>query len=135
MFFVPREEMTLTRKIAALRYVYSAAYFFSAFLVVLAGVLPYALTKGIILRQIFTTASYCMVLRMTVTRQLPNSIQMWYDTVGLVNKLEVGLPRVKTNMICHLFNFDLWFLCSKSSRETFTYLVLGYTVAWFGRGY
>ncbi|XP_048873065.1 cystic fibrosis transmembrane conductance regulator isoform X1 [Brienomyrus brachyistius] len=90
---IRQEEMTLTRKIAALRYVYSAAYFFSAFLVVLAGVLPYALTKGIILRQIFTTASYCMVLRMTVTRQLPNSIQMWYDTVALVNKLEEFLTK------------------------------------------
>uniref|UniRef100_A0A8C9T4P4 Cystic fibrosis transmembrane conductance regulator n=1 Tax=Scleropages formosus TaxID=113540 RepID=A0A8C9T4P4_SCLFO len=75
---IRQEEMTLTRKIGSLRYFYSAAYFFSAFIVVLSGVLPYALTKSIALRRIFTTASYCMVLRMTVTRQLPNAIQMWW---------------------------------------------------------
>ncbi|KAL4656801.1 cystic fibrosis transmembrane conductance regulator isoform X1 [Arapaima gigas] len=90
---IRQEEMTLTRKIGSLRYFYSAAYFFSAFIVVLSGVLPYALTKGIALRRIFTTASYCMVLRMTVTRQFPNAIQMWYDTVDLVNKLEEFLTK------------------------------------------
>ena len=45
--------------------------------------------QGIILRSIFTTASYLMVLRMTLTRQLPGSIQMWYDTLALVTKIEV----------------------------------------------
>uniref|UniRef100_A0A8C9TYH6 Cystic fibrosis transmembrane conductance regulator n=1 Tax=Scleropages formosus TaxID=113540 RepID=A0A8C9TYH6_SCLFO len=87
---IRQEEMTLTRKIGSLRYFYSAAYFFSAFIVVLSGVLPYALTKSIALRRIFTTASYCMVLRMTVTRQLPNAIQMWYDTVDLDQTVSLG---------------------------------------------
>uniref|UniRef100_A0A673CHX8 Cystic fibrosis transmembrane conductance regulator n=1 Tax=Sphaeramia orbicularis TaxID=375764 RepID=A0A673CHX8_9TELE len=73
---IRQDEITLTRKIGSLRYFYSAAYFFSAS------------CKGIILRRIFTTASYCMVLRMTLTRQLPGSIQMWYDTLALVKKIE-----------------------------------------------
>lgn len=89
--FILRDEMTLTRKIGYLRYFYSAAYFFSAILVIVSAVVPHALSKGIILRRIFTTASYCMVLRMTLTRQLPGSIQMWYDTLALVKKIEVGL--------------------------------------------
>lgn len=83
--------MTLTRKIGYLRYFYSAAYFFSAILVIVSAIVPHALSKGIILRRIFTTASYCMVLRMTLTRQLPGSIQMWYDTLALVKKIEVRL--------------------------------------------
>lgn len=82
--------MTLTRKIGSLRYFYSASYFFSAILVIVSAIVPHALSKGIILRRIFTTASYCMVLRMTLTRQLPGSIQMWYDTLALVTKIEVG---------------------------------------------
>lgn len=82
--------MTLTRKIGSLRYFYSASYFFSAILVIVSAIVPHALSKGIILRRIFTTASYCMVLRMTLTRQLPGSIQMWYDTLALVKKIEVG---------------------------------------------
>uniref|UniRef100_A0A6Q2WYA9 Cystic fibrosis transmembrane conductance regulator n=1 Tax=Esox lucius TaxID=8010 RepID=A0A6Q2WYA9_ESOLU len=41
-----------------------------------------------VLLRIFTTASYCMVLRMTLTRQLPGSIQMWYDTLALITKIE-----------------------------------------------
>lgn len=81
--------MTLTRKIGSLRYFYSAAYFFSAILVIVSAIVPHTLSKGIILRRIFTTASYCMVLRMTLTRQLPGSIQMWYDTLALVKKIEV----------------------------------------------
>lgn len=89
--FVTRDEMTLTRKIGYLRYFYSAAYFFSAILVIVSAIVPHALSKGIILRRIFTTASYCMVLRMTLTRQLPGSIQMWYDTLALVKKIEVRL--------------------------------------------
>ncbi|CAG08756.1 unnamed protein product [Tetraodon nigroviridis] len=85
---IRQEEMTLTRKIGYLRYFYSAAYFFSAILVIVSAIVPHALSKGIILRRIFTTASYCMVLRMTLTRQLPGSIQMWYDTLALVRKIE-----------------------------------------------
>lgn len=88
-----RDEMTLTRKIGSLRYFYSASYFFSAILVIVSAIVPHALSKGIILRRIFTTASYCMVLRMTLTRQLPGSIQMWYDTLALVKKIEVGSER------------------------------------------
>lgn len=90
---IRQDEMTLTRKIGSLRYFYSAAYFFSAILVVVSAVVPHALSKGIILRRIFTTASYCMVLRMTLTRQLPGSIQMWYDTLALVKKIEEFLMK------------------------------------------
>ncbi|KAL0968660.1 hypothetical protein UPYG_G00269840 [Umbra pygmaea] len=85
---IRQDEMTLTRKIGSLRYFYSASYFFSAILVIVSAIVPYALSKGIMLRGIFTTASYCMVLRMTLTRQLPGSIQMWYDTLALVTKIE-----------------------------------------------
>nr|XP_061812358.1 cystic fibrosis transmembrane conductance regulator-like [Nerophis lumbriciformis] len=85
---IRQDEVTLTRKIGSLRYFYSAAYFFSAILVIVSAIVPHALGTGIILRRIFTTASYCMVLRMTLTRQLPGSIQMWYDTLALVNKIE-----------------------------------------------
>ncbi|CAL8319290.1 unnamed protein product [Gadus morhua 'NCC'] len=85
---IRQEEMTLTRKIGSLRYFYSASYFFSAILVIVSAIVPHALSNGIILRRIFTTASYCMVLRMTLTRQLPGSIQMWYDTLALVAKIE-----------------------------------------------
>ncbi|XP_027871597.1 cystic fibrosis transmembrane conductance regulator [Xiphophorus couchianus] len=85
---IRQDEMTLTRKIGSLRYFYSASYFFSAILVIISAIVPYALSNGIILRRIFTTASYCIVLRMTLTRQLPGSIQMWYDTLALVQKIE-----------------------------------------------
>ncbi|KAI3370588.1 hypothetical protein L3Q82_007157 [Scortum barcoo] len=85
---IRQDEVTLTRKIGSLRYFYSASYFFSAILVIVSAIVPHALSKGIILRRIFTTASYCMVLRMTLTRQLPGSIQMWYDTLALVKKIE-----------------------------------------------
>ncbi|MEQ2298301.1 hypothetical protein AMECASPLE_003760 [Ameca splendens] len=85
---IRQDEMTLTRKIGSLRYFYSASYFFSAILVIISAIVPHAISKGIILRPIFTTASYCIVLRMTLTRQLPGSIQMWYDTLGLVQKIE-----------------------------------------------
>lgn len=84
-----RDEVKLTRKIGSLRYFYSSAYFFSAIWVIMAAVVPQALTTGITVRRIFTTLSYCMVLRMTVTRQLPASIQMWYDTIRLIWKIEV----------------------------------------------
>ncbi|XP_072291376.1 cystic fibrosis transmembrane conductance regulator isoform X2 [Eucyclogobius newberryi] len=90
---IRQDEMTLTRKIGSLRYFYSAAYFFSAILVIVSAIVPHALSKGIILRRIFTTASYCMVLRMTLTRQLPGSIQMWYDTLALVKKIEEFLMK------------------------------------------
>ncbi|KAJ8388599.1 hypothetical protein AAFF_G00131640 [Aldrovandia affinis] len=90
---IRQDEMTLTRKIGSLRYFYSAAYFYSAFIVIIAAIVPFALSKGIILRRIFTTLSYCMVLRMTLTRQFPNSIQMWYDTIGLINKIEEYLTK------------------------------------------
>uniref|UniRef100_A0A4W6BTB1 Cystic fibrosis transmembrane conductance regulator n=1 Tax=Lates calcarifer TaxID=8187 RepID=A0A4W6BTB1_LATCA len=85
---IRQDEMTLTRKIGSLRYFYSASYFFSAIVVIISAIVPHALSKGIILRRIFTTASYCIVLRMTLTRQLPGSIQMWYDTLALVAKIE-----------------------------------------------
>ncbi|KAM4618326.1 cystic fibrosis transmembrane conductance regulator [Polymixia lowei] len=90
---IRQDEMTLTRKIGSLRYFYSASYFFSAILVIVSAIVPHALSKGIILRRIFTTASYCMVLRMTLTRQLPGSIQMWYDTLALVRKIEEYLTK------------------------------------------
>uniref|UniRef100_A0A665UI54 Cystic fibrosis transmembrane conductance regulator n=1 Tax=Echeneis naucrates TaxID=173247 RepID=A0A665UI54_ECHNA len=90
---IRQDEMTLTRKIGSLRYFYSASYFFSAILVIVSAIVPHALSKGIILRRIFTTASYCMVLRMTLTRQLPGSIQMWYDTLALVQKIEEFLMK------------------------------------------
>ena len=92
--------MTLTRKIGSLRYFYSASYFFSAILVIVSAIVPHALSKGIILRRIFTTASYCMVLRMTLTRQLPGSIQMWYDTMALVKKIEVGVGLAVCVCVC-----------------------------------
>ncbi len=85
-----RDEVKLTRKIGSLRYFYSSAYFFSAIFVIVAAIVPHALSRGINLRRIFTTLSYCMVLRMTVTRQLPGSIQMWYDTMRLIWKIEVS---------------------------------------------
>uniref|UniRef100_W5NEY0 Cystic fibrosis transmembrane conductance regulator n=1 Tax=Lepisosteus oculatus TaxID=7918 RepID=W5NEY0_LEPOC len=90
---IRQDEMHLTRKIGYLRYFYSATYFFSAFLVVICAVVPYALSKGITLRKIFTTMSYCMVLRMTLTRQFPGSVQMWYDTLALINKIEDFLKK------------------------------------------
>ncbi|KAM8892732.1 cystic fibrosis transmembrane conductance regulator isoform 1-T1 [Spinachia spinachia] len=90
---IRQDEMTLTRKIGSLRYFYSASYFFSAILVIVSAIVPHAISKGIILRRIFTTASYCMVLRMTLTRQLPGSIQMWYDTLALVKKIEEFLMK------------------------------------------
>nr|XP_020449184.1 cystic fibrosis transmembrane conductance regulator isoform X2 [Monopterus albus] len=90
---IRQDEMTLTRKIGSLRYFYSASYFFSAILAIVSAIVPRALTTGIALRPIFTTASYCMVLRMTLTRQLPGSIQMWYDTLALVKKIEEFLMK------------------------------------------
>nr|XP_055029295.1 cystic fibrosis transmembrane conductance regulator [Misgurnus anguillicaudatus] len=90
---IRQDEVKLTRKIGSLRYFYSSAYFFSAIFVIVAAVVPHALSRGINLRRIFTTLSYCMVLRMTVTRQLPASIQMWYDTMRLIWKIEEFLSK------------------------------------------
>ncbi|KAF4800242.1 Cystic fibrosis transmembrane conductance regulator [Turdus rufiventris] len=83
-----RTELKLTRKAAYVRYFNSSAFFFSGFFVVFLAVLPYAVTKGIILRKIFTTISFCIVLRMTVTRQFPGSVQTWYDSIGAINKIQ-----------------------------------------------
>ncbi|XP_052008174.1 LOW QUALITY PROTEIN: cystic fibrosis transmembrane conductance regulator-like [Xyrauchen texanus] len=90
---IRQDEVKLTRKIGSLRYFYSSAYFFSAIFVIVAAVVPHALSRGINLRRIFTTLSYCMVLRMTITRQLPSSIQMWYDTMQLIWKIEEFLSK------------------------------------------
>ncbi|KAM5206026.1 LOW QUALITY PROTEIN: cystic fibrosis transmembrane conductance regulator [Hipposideros larvatus] len=81
-------ELKLTRKAAYVRYFNSSAFFFSGFFVVFLSVLPYALIKGIILRKIFTTISFCIVLRMAVTRQFPWAVQTWYDSVGAINKIQ-----------------------------------------------
>uniref|UniRef100_A0A8C8BFT2 Cystic fibrosis transmembrane conductance regulator n=1 Tax=Otus sunia TaxID=257818 RepID=A0A8C8BFT2_9STRI len=81
-------ELKLTRKAAYVRYFNSSAFFFSGFFVVFLAVLPYAVIKGIILRKIFTTISFCIVLRMTVTRQFPGSVQTWYDSIGAINKIQ-----------------------------------------------
>uniref|UniRef100_A0A8C3QBJ1 Cystic fibrosis transmembrane conductance regulator n=1 Tax=Geospiza parvula TaxID=87175 RepID=A0A8C3QBJ1_GEOPR len=81
-------ELKLTRKAAYVRYFNSSAFFFSGFFVVFLAVLPYAVIKGITLRKIFTTISFCIVLRMTVTRQFPGSVQTWYDSIGAINKIQ-----------------------------------------------
>ncbi|NXA41752.1 CFTR regulator, partial [Eudromia elegans] len=81
-------ELKLTRKAAYVRYFNSSAFFFSGFFVVFLAVLPYAVIKGIILRKIFTTISFCIVLRMTVTRQFPWAVQTWYDSIGAINKIQ-----------------------------------------------
>ncbi|KAL6479111.1 hypothetical protein MHYP_G00125440 [Metynnis hypsauchen] len=96
---IRQDEVKLTRKIGSLRYFYSAAYFFSAIWVITAAVVPQALTTGITVRRIFTTLSYCMVLRMTVTRQLPAGIQMWYDTIRLIWKIEDFLSKEEYKML------------------------------------
>ncbi|XP_071468873.1 cystic fibrosis transmembrane conductance regulator isoform X4 [Marmota flaviventris] len=86
-------ELKLTRKAAYVRYVNSSAFFFSGFFVVFLSVLPYALIKGIILRKIFTTISFCIVLRMAVTRQFPWAVQTWYDSLGAINKIQDFLQK------------------------------------------
>ncbi|KAG9273217.1 cystic fibrosis transmembrane conductance regulator [Astyanax mexicanus] len=98
---IRQDEVKLTRKIGSLRYFYSAAYFFSAIWVITAAVVPQALTTGITVRRVFTTLSYCMVLRMTVTRQLPASIQMWYDTIRLIWKIEDFLSKEEYKMLAY----------------------------------
>uniref|UniRef100_A0A8B7TTM0 Cystic fibrosis transmembrane conductance regulator n=2 Tax=Castor canadensis TaxID=51338 RepID=A0A8B7TTM0_CASCN len=86
-------ELKFTRKAAYVRYVNSSAFFFSGFFVVFLSVLPYALIKGIILRKIFTTISFCIVLRMAVTRQFPWAVQTWYDSLGAINKIQDFLQK------------------------------------------
>ncbi|KAM9216934.1 cystic fibrosis transmembrane conductance regulator [Dugong dugon] len=86
-------ELKLTWKAAYVRYVNSSAFFFSGFFVVFLSVLPYALLKGITLRKIFTTISFCIVLRMTVTRQFPWAVQTWYDSLGAINKVQDFLQK------------------------------------------
>ncbi|XP_066489763.1 cystic fibrosis transmembrane conductance regulator [Tiliqua scincoides] len=86
-------ELKLTRKAAYVRYFNSSAFFFSGFFVVFLTVLPYALIEGIGLRKIFTTISYCIVLRMTVTRQFPGAVQTWYDSLGAINKIQDFLQK------------------------------------------
>ncbi|KAK1169079.1 cystic fibrosis transmembrane conductance regulator [Acipenser oxyrinchus oxyrinchus] len=90
---IRQAEVKLTRKTAYLRYFNSAAFFFSAFLTVIVSVVPFALSHGIILRRIFTTLSYCMVLRMTITRQFPGSVQMWYDSLRVIQRIEDFLKK------------------------------------------
>lgn len=87
--FFYRTELKLTRKAAYVRYFNSSAFFFSGFFVVFLSVLPYALIKTIVLRKIFTTISFCIVLRMAVTRQFPWAVQTWYDSLGAINKIQV----------------------------------------------
>uniref|UniRef100_A0A9L0ICI3 Cystic fibrosis transmembrane conductance regulator n=1 Tax=Equus asinus TaxID=9793 RepID=A0A9L0ICI3_EQUAS len=86
-------ELKLTRKAAYVRYFNSSAFFFSGFFVVFLSVLPYALIKGIVLRRIFTTISFCIVLRMAVTRQFPWAVQTWYDSLGAINKIQDFLQK------------------------------------------
>ncbi|XP_023619376.1 cystic fibrosis transmembrane conductance regulator isoform X7 [Myotis lucifugus] len=86
-------ELKLTRKAAYVRYFNSSAFFFSGFFVVFLSVLPYALIKGVVLRKIFTTISFCIVLRMAVTRQFPWAVQTWYDSLGAINKIQDFLQK------------------------------------------
>ncbi|XP_051031684.1 cystic fibrosis transmembrane conductance regulator [Phodopus roborovskii] len=81
-------ELKLTRKAAYMRFFTSSAFFFSGFFVVLLSVLPYTVINGIILRKIFTTISFCIVLRMSVTRQFPTAVQTWYDSIGMITKIQ-----------------------------------------------
>ncbi|MGH0155311.1 UNVERIFIED_CONTAM: hypothetical protein FKN15_031070, partial [Acipenser sinensis] len=90
---IRQAEVKLTRKTAYLKYFNSAAFFFSAFLAVIVSVVPFALSHGIILRRIFTTLSYGMILRMTITRQFPGSVQMWYDSLRVIQRIEDFLKK------------------------------------------
>ncbi|XP_034983264.2 cystic fibrosis transmembrane conductance regulator isoform X1 [Zootoca vivipara] len=90
---VRQPELKLTQKAAYVRYFNSSAFFFSGFFVVFLAVLPYALIYGINLRKIFTTISFCIVLRMAVTRQFPWAVQTWYDSLGAINKIQDFLQK------------------------------------------
>ncbi|XP_008835436.1 cystic fibrosis transmembrane conductance regulator, partial [Nannospalax galili] len=86
-------ELKLTRKAANMRFLTSSAFFFSGFFVVFLSVLPYTIINGIILRKIFTTISFCIVLRMSVTRQFPSAVQTWYDSLGVIRKIQDFLEK------------------------------------------
>ncbi|XP_040199694.1 LOW QUALITY PROTEIN: cystic fibrosis transmembrane conductance regulator [Rana temporaria] len=86
-------ELKLTRKAAYVRYFNSSAFFFSGFFVVFLSILPHLLQAGITLRKIFTTISFTIVLRMTVTRQFPWAVQTWYDSLGVINKIQDFLQK------------------------------------------
>ncbi|XP_048356586.1 cystic fibrosis transmembrane conductance regulator [Sphaerodactylus townsendi] len=88
-----QSELKLTHKAAYVRYFNSSAFFFSGFFVVFLAVLPFALIQGTNLRKIFTTISFCIVLRMTVTRQFPWAVQTWYDSLGAINKIQDFLQK------------------------------------------
>ncbi|XP_031237102.1 cystic fibrosis transmembrane conductance regulator isoform X2 [Mastomys coucha] len=81
-------ELKMTRKAAYMRFFTSSAFFFSGFFVVFLSVLPYTVINGIVLRKIFTTISFCIVLRMSVTRQFPTAVQIWYDSFGMIRKIQ-----------------------------------------------
>lgn len=81
-------ELTMTRRAAYMRFFTSSAFFFSGFFVVFLSVLPYTIINGIALRKIFTTISFCIVLRMSVTRQFPTAVQIWYDSLGMIRKIQ-----------------------------------------------
>ncbi|XP_018429475.1 PREDICTED: cystic fibrosis transmembrane conductance regulator [Nanorana parkeri] len=86
-------ELKLTRKAAYVRYFNSSAFFFSGFFVVFLSILPHLLQEGITIRKIFTTISFSIVLRMTVTRQFPWAVQTWYDSLGVINKIQDFLQK------------------------------------------
>ncbi|XP_068132527.1 cystic fibrosis transmembrane conductance regulator isoform X1 [Hyperolius riggenbachi] len=86
-------ELKLTRKAAYVRYFNSSAFFFSGFFVVFLAILPHLLQAGITIRRIFTTISFTIVLRMTVTRQFPWAVQTWYDSLGVINKIQDFLQK------------------------------------------
>ncbi|KAM4748562.1 cystic fibrosis transmembrane conductance regulator [Rhinophrynus dorsalis] len=90
---IRQTELKLTRKAAYVRYFNSSAFFFSGFFVVFLSILPHLLIDGISLRKIFTTISFSIVLRMTVTRQFPWAVQTWYDSLGVINKIQDFLQK------------------------------------------
>ena len=122
VFVFFRTELKLTRKAAYVRYLNSSAFFFSGFFVVFLSVLPYALLKGIILRKIFTTISFCIVLRMAVTRQFPWAVQTWYDSLGAINKIQVVYQNGSSDSM-NLEQFRT-FVMSELSRDEFLALDL-----------
>nr|DBA31230.1 TPA: hypothetical protein GDO54_007108 [Pyxicephalus adspersus] len=90
---IRQTELKLTRKAAYVRYFNSSAFFFSGFFVVFLSILPHLLQEGITIRKIFTTISFCIVLRMAVTRQFPWAVQTWYDSLGAINKIQDFLQK------------------------------------------
>ncbi|MEE6480967.1 hypothetical protein FKM82_012720 [Ascaphus truei] len=90
---IRQSELKLTRKAAYVRYFNSSAFFFSGFFVVFLSILPHVLMNGISLRKIFTTISFTIVLRMAVTRQFPWAVQTWYDSMGVIHKIQDFLQK------------------------------------------